>query len=762
MLNLRRKQATSFRRERTAAVILFPFAVGLLVIGPVTAAEESLVINGGFEEGDRLPSWWNRHPQKNLDGNRHLRDTTVFRSGKASALLSSVTPKPKGQAGIQWNRYGIAVEGGSVLEVSFYVKTEGVAPAGAGCHFYDKDNKHLGFTPIRTSQPADDWTRVCREVFVPPDARKMGFALYGRDLGKTWYDDVVVVPDLEAQARRAELTAHFEIPNSGDGGFRVVIADTLEKIPRREPVVRGRIVEEVVLHAARDETEAFQLVVIPNGRVLEGVEVEPAPLDGPGGRLELEWNRVGYVKTAPPSYSVEYVGWWPDPLLPPEPFDLESDARQPLWFRVDVPADARPGLYAGEVILRHGDNTVSIPVKLTVRNFRLPRPGTLATPFGLYATALSGGYVADQSYTKAMPLETYRTWCSFLAKRRLTPKNVAREYIDAKQDEDGWQVDLTPLDRTVTSLAPEYYAPFSFCLDRLPVAANLWRDGPKPDPSGWIAKTAVIAAEWKRLGLPADVYIYGPDEPRPTDYPFLVDLYTRLRKAVPDFPIMQTIGDPNPQDLVGLVDVWCPLTSRVETDFYRDRAAAGETLWTYVCCGPKPPYTNFFIDQPAIDHRVLFWQTRKVGATGLLYWCVSWWRGLPTPATGGSCFPETPIDLADSATYKSFKVNGDGLLLYPGPDWTPYSSIRLEVIRDGVEDYEYLALLARLVERAKGLEPERRPADSVLAEAERLCGVPDTIARTMTDHTKEPQVLSERRRQVGDMIERLHAALSHN
>jgi hypothetical protein len=202
------------------------------------------------------------------------------------------------------------------------------------------------------------------------------------------------------------------------------------------------------------------------------------------------------------------------------------------------------------------------------------------------------------------------------------------------------------------------------------------------------------------------------------------------------------------------------LTARAETDFYQDRLRAGDTLWTYVCCGPKPPYANFFIDQPAVDHRVLFWQARKLGATGLLYWCVCWWPGLPTPATGESCFPHVPFDFSEAATYKSFKANGDGLLLYPGPDWTPYSSIRLEVIRDGVEDYEYLALLARLVERAKGLAPERRPAAAVLSEAERLCMVPDTIARSMTDYTKEPQPLLERRRRVGDMIERLHACVS--
>ncbi len=737
-------------------------AVALLVLTPgwtarsAAGAAASLVANGGFERGGEQPDWWNRHPREDTGGNRHLRDRTVFRSGEAGALLWSVAPHPKGEAGIQWNRYGITVEGGTVLKVTFYVKTEGVPAAGAGCHFYDADREHLGFVPVRGPERADEWTRVSRSVPVSPDAKTMGFALYGRDLGKTWYDDVSVVPDLEAAARRAALRARFAVPAEGDGRFRVVPAHSLQKIPRHEPVLEGPLVERVALSAARDESEAFQLVVIPDGKALEGVAVEAGPLMGPGGALELRWNRVGYVKTAPPSYPVAYVGWWPDPLLPPKPFDVPADRRQPLWFRVDVPPDAAPGRYTGQVRLRHGDQAISVPIALDVRPFRLPRPGTLATPFGLYAAALARGYDATAAYREVMSPEVYRRWCAFLAERRLVPKNVAREYIAVQQSADGaWQVDLSKLDRTVKPLASDHYAPYSFCFHRMPVARTLWNDKPKPDPGPWVERTAAIAAEWTRRGLPREVYIYGPDEPRKTDYPFLRDLYTRLRRDVPDFPIMQTIGDPDPQDLVGLVDIWCPLTARAETEFYGERLRAGDTLWTYVCCSPKPPHANFFIDEPAVDHRVLFWQARKLGATGLLYWCVCWWPGLPTPAAGEPAFPDVPIDMADVGTYQRFKANGDGLLVYPGPDWTPYSSIRLEVIRDGVEDYEYLALLSDLVAKAESLPPDRRPAAALLDEAESLSHVPDAIARTMTDYTKQPQDLFERRDRVAEMIERL-------
>ena len=47
-------------------------------------------------------------------------------------------------------------------------------------------------------------------------------------------------------------------------------------------------------------------------------------------------------------------------------------------------------------------------------------------------------------------------------------------------------------------------------------------------------------------------------------------------------------------------------------------------------------YANFFIDRPATEHRVLFWQARQVGATGFLYWCACWWQGLPTPGADGT------------------------------------------------------------------------------------------------------------------------------
>jgi len=276
----------------------------------------------------------------------------------------------------------------------------------------------------------------------------------------------------------------------------------------------------------------------------------------------------------------------------------------------------------------------------------------------------------------------------------------------------------------------------------------------------WVESLQRRADEYRRLGLPHEAYVYGIDEPAPRAYPFVRRVYEMVREAAPDFPIMQTVNQTVPGELADLVDIWCPLSSRVSDGFYAQRKQAGDTLWMYVCCGPKPPYANFFIDQPATDHRVLFWQAWDAGATGLLYWCICWWNGLPGPATGEPHFPDVPVVLKDrSDSLLKLGVNGDGILVWPGPDMTPYPSLRLEVIRDGIEDYEYLALLSRCVDAAQGLPAAQRPAPETLEQARALCRVPEEISRTFTEYTKDPAVILARRKAIGDMIEGLTAVL---
>jgi len=983
-------------------------------LAPEVADWYGLTGNPGFETGDEMPDFWRPHPPEPQDWGSHRRDTEMRHSGQASGLLISEAEHLAGKAQVQWNHYTVPVEGGSTVLVSYWVRTDGVEAGGSGCHFYDTEGEHLGFGPVRGPGVVEEWTYVRGEVRVPELAVNMGVALYGRDLGRTWYDDAVMLgtpeadcaratpvvdgrldedcwaaaaaltrfvldsgealpaartrawvayddaalylafrcpvegnvqvdesvevfvdpgrdregyfhlsvnalgiisdargddlswesgarvavtrgdaewtveialpydeldvglstgevwglnlarhdrargeravwslvagdepgrfgrmslaPDLTrfypvqlaAAARRLQARADAEreeiaqvgldaeraapalaslrqvdvelaalltlaarqgVPRedwdatpgrlaavedglvqvhalalraifdpSGDGpagSFRVAITGPLTKVPCTEPMPDHAVLTSVDISAAGDEGESFQLVVIPIGGEMSDVSVEASALTGPGAPIELQWHRVGYVETAEPKYAVPYVGWWPDPLLPPAPFDVKAGERQPLWFTVDVPPDAAPGRYSGEVTLRHGGHEVATAVELTVRNFRLPRPGRLATPFGLYASSLSHWWWGKQPYREQMPIEMFSRWCEFMGRYRLTPKNIAREYLTKTTVDGQLSVDMSALQQTVAPLAEKYFAPHSFCLHRLPSAATRHNSVSGTDPRVTAQVTQAFVEEWRRQGLPDDVYIYGCDEPKADDYEFLRAAYAAVKEVAPEYPIMQTIGSPSVPELVGLVDIWCPLTPQLQGDFYRERREAGDTLWTYVCCSPAPPHANFFIDLPATDHRVLFWQARQAGATGLLYWCVCWWYGLPSPADGVECFPDAAVHMADTDTYQRFKSNGDGLLLWPGHDHEPLPSIRLEVIRVGIEDWEYLAELAERLERARALPVDARPDAATLARAEELCLVPAEISETMTEFTKDPEVILQRRRAVAEMIERL-------
>ncbi|MCX5772758.1 MAG: hypothetical protein NTZ09_21145 [Candidatus Hydrogenedentes bacterium] len=77
-------------------------------------------------------------------------------------------------------------------------------------------------------------------------------------------------------------------------------------------------------------------------------------------------------------------------------------------------------------------------------------------------------------------------------------------------------------------------------------------------------------------------------------------------------------------------------------------------------------------------------------------------------------------------------------------------SIRWEMLRDGVEDYEYHAILSRLLEQKReGMAAEQR------ARYEALLDVPREITGSMTEFTKDPAPIESRRAELARAIEEL-------
>ncbi len=548
--------------------------------------------------------------------------------------------------------------------------------------------------------------------------------------------------------------------------FRVVPARSLTKVPREcslNNLWTAWKTDKIKLDSARDETESFQLVIIPGNNGLQRVSVKPGKLRNEASTIPIECNFVEYVRTIKPKNTrPTYVGWWPDILMPNRSFDVPAGRQQPVWLRVNVPPDAVPGRYDGKVVITGDGVSVSVPVTLRVRTFRIPRPGTLACPFGLYPGTIKKWYgIVDKQNPSVCPISVFKKWSEFLGKYRLTPKNIGREYW--KTSPEG-KKDLSRLRKTVGALRKKYYPPYSFAIYRLPNPGRVMKGEDKKDINKWISDTKQGFAEYKRLGFSQKVFLYGMDEASEKYYPLVKETYTKIKAALPEVRIMQTLNHAPPEKLVGLVDIWCPLSPRLEEkyDFYKARQKAGDMLWMYVCCVPCETYANFFIDEPAIDHRMLFWQAWQKGVTGLLYWSTTWWEGLNGAASGKPHFPDVPVYMRDTVVAQKLKNNGDGLLIWPGPDATPYPSIRLEIIRDGIEDYEYMAILKGCIQSADKLPVKSQRLRKTLKQARALTVVTPEISRRFSSFSHNPEVLLNRREKIADMIEHLKSVVSEN
>ncbi|MBN2307696.1 MAG: hypothetical protein JXR94_01920, partial [Candidatus Hydrogenedentes bacterium] len=87
-------------------------------------------------------------------------------------------------------------------------------------------------------------------------------------------------------------------------------------------------------------------------------------------RSTPEGGEEAYVLcSAPTSEALE--GVWPIDADELQPVDVPSRRLQQFWLTVHVPADARPGVYRGDVNLASRGGTKRLPFELTVRGFDL-------------------------------------------------------------------------------------------------------------------------------------------------------------------------------------------------------------------------------------------------------------------------------------------------------------------------------------------------------------------------------------------------------
>ncbi|MBQ9729125.1 MAG: DUF4091 domain-containing protein, partial [Clostridia bacterium] len=148
-----------------------------------------------------------------------------------------------------------------------------------------------------------------------------------------------------------------------------------------------------------------------------------------------------------------------------------------------------------------------------------------------------------------------------------------------------------------------------------------------------------------------------------------------------------TMLDPETQSMV-----FCPTIDKYHTEAGREAVDAWAEAtgigvkWAYLADNPQPPYSTYHIDDYLISSRMYNWMLYEYDISGTLYWgtVLSW---------DASLGQDYVVDDFYANPLRYPTANGDGFLMYPGNVYGvsgPVGSVRLQSIRDGMEDYNLL------------------------------------------------------------------------
>jgi hypothetical protein len=193
------------------------------------------------------------------------------------------------------------------------------------------------------------------------------------------------------------------------------------------------------------------------------------------------------------------------------------------------------------------------------------------------------------------------------------------------------------------------------------------------------------------------------DEPHDQERPIYNHYAKLIRSELPGIPTVDAVSlDQDLAFFADVADIWVPVLGSFDTgtDKIRAHTAKGGEAWFYTCIVPQGRHLNRFTDLPLIKTRLLHWFNFRYDFTGFLHWGGNFWSREP--------FDNIQPVINDGTT---LLPAGDNAIVYPWRDkYTVLSSIRLEAMREGIEDYELLlALSKRDPHKARQLAVEAIP-----------------------------------------------------
>jgi len=377
-----------------------------------------------------------------------------------------------------------------------------------------------------------------------------------------------------------------------------------------------------------------------------------------GSRLEnVQLREAVYLTTSTPSgYKSFAIGDWPEPLfetgwqkrIPNAPITKKNieicrKSKRRIFFVIaQAPREATAGTYEGTVSLKlRGKSVSTFPVTFAVDNFAIPKRPHLRCSTGMV------GFGAKRWANNAKIMG--------LSEDEIADVENEKTSMDRYRElnlEYGW----TP----VMWAGPAFWKKY-FDYGR---GVNVY-SGAKQQDVPWL----------KERGLLKYAQVYAPfDEHQDSQVPEVAK-WCRQWKEKCDIPIMDCYYGGNVQPLFGLVDIW--LGQSPKQEWAKERRKQGDR---FVACNAS---LQWYLEYEPVVGRSEFWNHFQTGYDGLYIYSTCRWT--------------------DDIYKKNWSTGGNyvGSVVYPSPNGV-CTSIRFESLRDGIEDYDYLAILRERIESKKG------------------------------------------------------------
>ncbi len=522
-------------------------------------------------------------------------------------------------------------------------------------------------------------------------------------------------------------------------------ANSAEKILRDYEYGADKKGESAIrVSLAQNEFEGAQLILNTDKDVSYTVEIS----DLTNGENvipaeDVEIYQQHYVETTFSTKDYYYkvmdisAGWFPDALLPFETAveyrenKLVKGRNQGVWFTFETQEDTPAGTYTGSIEVKAGASTINVPVSLEVWDFVISEETHCRTLFNQYRDSFTSVF-GDGSE------EMYEKYYEFLLDYRINEQK-----LPAKSDDIQSYVEIVKKyhndSRVNTWALPTYNHQESKAgvgsstpegvdwrhermmelmaaivvesvkdgvnyLEKAvhyPIEADEFTGSWQPASKLESAKETFISFRSYTLKL-AEQFdeIYG------TAYLDSVEGLRDSVKWLPEISVSQY--NQNSMEIMQYANIWCPVINeatvdaeKIQADLFMDEGLEyGEVqenkeMWTYSCNFPLWPNPTVHIDDELFGSRLAFWMCYDYGFSGYLYWTT-------VGGAQGRTENKSVFSAWENASYNG--TNGDANFVYPGSYYGidgPVPTIRLESLRDGLEEYEYFYLLDNLYSEMK-------------------------------------------------------------